>query len=65
LELISKNNPDKFTGAVFINDKKVCAGLLEFYQKTWDGASEDSSTLAHDDVQRAVAKRPDKPLAGY
>jgi sugar-specific transcriptional regulator TrmB len=66
LELMGKNNPDKFTGAMFINDRKVCAGLLEFYQKAWDGASEDTSTIARNDDQRAFARnRRSNSLAGY
>ncbi|AIF83374.1 hypothetical protein NTE_01305 [Candidatus Nitrososphaera evergladensis SR1] len=58
-ELIGRSNSDKFTGAIFIKDKKACTGLMEFYQKIWDAASEDyysSTTTMHDDGGcRAVA----------
>lgn len=41
IELAGKNSSDKFTGSIFIKDTKVCAGLLEFYQKMWDAAPEE------------------------
>lgn len=43
IELAGKNNLDKFTGAIFIKDRKACAGLLEFYQKMWDAAPPEDS----------------------
>jgi DNA-binding Lrp family transcriptional regulator len=46
IELIRKSNSDKFIGAIFIKDAKVCAGLLEFYQKIWSTAAEDT-TMVH------------------
>ncbi len=56
IELIDWNEPQKFNGVVFIKDENTCGALIDFYQKLWNGASEDIAKVLESSESSEVAK---------
>lgn len=56
MELINWNNPGKFNAVIFIKEENTCRTLTDFYQKLWNGASEDIGKVIQSTVDSGVAR---------